>query len=322
VFNLKVFSGRAHPEFAREVCRYLGVNLGAADIFKFSNDNTFVKINENVREDDVYVIQPSCHPVNDGFMELLIMIDALKRASIRRITAVVPYFPYARSDKKDQPRIPITARLIADVLEVAGTNRILTMDLHAAQIQGFFRIPVDHLTAIPIMAEHFRKREWNDLVVVAPDAGRAKMARSYADLLKAPMAIIDKRRVGNDENAVADHLIGDVKGMRALIVDDEVSSGGSLAQAVRTVTGHGAREVYASVTHAVLSGNAAELLHSVGLKELVVTNSLPISYGKQHPIITVLSVAPLFAEAISRIHSGGSLSTLFEVPAGQSSFGF
>ncbi len=322
MFNLKVFSGRAHPEFAREVCRHLGVNLGAADIFKFSNDNTFVKINENVREDDVYVIQPSCHPVNDGFMELLIMIDALKRASIRRITAVVPYFPYARSDKKDQPRIPITARLIADVLEVAGTNRILTMDLHAAQIQGFFRIPVDHLTAIPIMAEHFRKREWNDLVVVAPDAGRAKMARSYADLLKAPMAIIDKRRVGNDENAVADHLIGDVKGMRALIVDDEVSSGGSLAQAVRTVTGHGAREVYASVTHAVLSGNAAERLHSVGLKELVVTNSLPISYGKQHPIITVLSVAPLFAEAISRIHSGGSLSTLFEVPAGQSSFGF
>lgn len=322
MYNLKVFSGRAHPEFAREVCRHLGVNLGAAEIFKFCNDNTFVKINENVREDDVFVVQPSCRPVNDGFMELLIMIDALKRASIRRITAVLPYFPYARSDKKDQPRIPISARLVADMLEVAGTDRILTMDLHAPQIQGFFRIPVDHLTAIPIMAEHFQKREWSDLVVVAPDAGRAKMARSYADILGAPMAIIDKRRAGNDDNAVADHLIGDVKGLRALVVDDEVTSGGSLAEAVRTVSRHGAREVYAAVTHAVLSGNAAERLEASGLKELVVTNSLPISEGKRHPIITEISVAPLFAEAISRIHSGGSISTLFEIPTGQGRFSF
>jgi len=322
VYNLKVFSGRAHPEFAREICRHLGTNLGAADIFKFSNDNTFVKINENVREDDVFVVQPSCHPVNDGFMELLIMIDALKRASIRRLTAVVPYFPYARSDKKDQPRIPITARLVADMLEVAGADRVLTMDLHAPQIQGFFRIPVDHLTAIPIMAEHFRQREWDDLVVVAPDAGRAKMARSYADILGAPMAIVDKRRTGNDDQAVADRLIGEVRGMRALVVDDEVSTGGSLAQVVRTVLRHGAREVYAAVTHAVLSGNAAVRLQAEGLKELVVTNSLPISFGKRHPIITVISVAPLFAEAISRIHSGGSVSTLFEIPRGQSHFGF
>ena len=320
MYNLKVFSGRAHPEFAREICRHLGVSLGAAEIFKFSNDNTFVKINENVREDDVFVVQPSCHPVNDGFMELLIMIDALKRASIRRITAVLPYFPYARSDKKDQPRIPITARLVADMLEVAGTDRILTMDLHAPQIQGFFRIPVDHLTAIPIMAEHFKRREWPDLVVVAPDAGRAKMARSYADILEAPMAIIDKRRTSNDENAVADHLIGDVDGRRALIVDDEVSSGRSLAEAVRTVLRGGARAVYAAVTHAVLTGNAVERLEAAGLSELVVTNSLPI--GNRHPIITVLSVAPLFAEAISRIHSGGSISTLFEFPKGQRQFTF
>lgn len=320
MYNLKVFSGRAHPDFAREVCAHLGVPLGNADIFKFSNDNTFVKINESVREDDVFVIQPSCYPVNDGFMELVIMIDALKRASVRRLTAVLPYFPYARSDKKDQPRIPITARLIADILEVAGADRILTMDLHAPQIQGFFRIPVDHLTALPILAEHYRQRGWDDLVVVAPDAGRAKMARLYADWLHAPMAILDKWRTGNDETAVVDHLIGDVTDRRALLVDDEVSSGRSLAAAVGLLLRHGAREVYAAVTHAVLSGDATRVLAESGLRELVVTNSLPIAYGKRHPMVKVLSVAPLFAEAISRIHTGGSVSTLFEVAKEQGTF--
>ncbi len=322
MYNLKVFSGRAHPDFTREVCTHLGVQIGDADIFKFSNDNSFVKINESVREDDVFVVQPSCYPVNDGFMELMIMIDALKRASVRRITAVLPYFPYGRSDKKDQPRISITARLIADMLEGAGADRILTMDLHAAQIQGFFHIPVDHLTAIPILAEHFRKKGWDDLVVVAPDAGRAKMARLYADWLHAPMAIIDKRRMGNDEKAMVDHLIGDVVGQRALIVDDEVSSGRSLAAGVTSLLDNGAREVYAAVTHAVLSGNATTTLADSGLQELAVTNSLPIAYGKRHPIIKVLSVAGIFAEAISRIHSGGSVSTLFEEPNGQGNFGF
>lgn len=317
-----MFSGRAHPEFAREVCRHLGVNLGDADIFKFSNDNTFVKINENVREEDVFVVQPSCHPVNDGLMELLIMIDALKRASARRITAVLPYFPYVRSDKKDQPRIPITARLVADLLEVAGVDRVLTLDLHAPQVQGFFRAPVDHLTAIPILAAHYKRKGWSDLVVVAPDAGRARMARTYAEWLKAPIAIIDKRRDGNDETASADHLIGDVRGMRALVIDDEVSSGGSLAAAARTLYAHGAAEVYGAATHPVLSGQAMQKLVEAGLRELAVTNSLPIAPGKLHPALKVLSVAPLFAEAISRIHSGGSVSTLFAVPEGQGTFGF
>lgn len=322
MFELKVFSGRAHPEFAREVCRHLGVALGDADIFKFSNDNTFVKINESVREDDVFVVQPSCEPVNDGLVELLIMIDALKRASVRQITAVLPYFPYVRSDKKDQPRISITARLVADLLEVAGVDRVLTLDLHTPQVQGFFRVPVDHLTAIPILAEHFRRKGWSDLVVVATDAGRAKMARAYAEWLKAPMAIIDKRRDGNDEEASADHLIGDVEGRRALIVDDEVSSGRSLAAAVRTARAHGAVEVYGAATHAVLSGRAVETLVASGIVELAVTNSLPVAPEKRHPILKVLSVAPLFAEAISRIHSGGSVSTLFQEPEGQSTFGF
>lgn len=322
MFDLKVFSGRAHPEFAREICSHLGVALGDAEIFKFSNDNTFVKINESVREDDVFVVQPSCYPVNDGLMELLIAIDALKRASVRRITAVLPYFPYVRSDKKDQPRISITARLVADLLEVAGVDRVLTLDLHAPQVQGFFRVPVDHLTAIPILAEHYRRKGWSDLVVVAPDAGRAKMARAYADWLKAPMAIIDKRRDGNDERASADHLIGDVRGRRALIIDDEVSSGRSLAAAVRTVLAHGAEEVYGAATHPVFSGRTMEILAEAGIVELAVTNSLPIAEEKRHPALQVLSVAPLFAEAISRVHSGGSVSTLFQAPQGQSTFGF
>lgn len=317
MYELKVFSGRAHPEFARAVCRHLGREPGKAEIFKFSNDNTFVKINESVREDDVFVIQPSCYPVNDGFMELLIMIDALKRASVRRITAVLPYFPYCRSDKKDQPRVSITARLVADVLEVAGVDRVLTLDLHAPQVQGFFRVPVDHLTAIPILAEHYRKKRWDDLVVVAPDAGRAKVARAYAEWLKAPIAIIDKRRTGNDERAVADHLIGEVEGMRALLIDDEVTSGHSLAAAVASLYHHGAREVYAAVTHGILSGQATKALSDAGLVELAVTDSVPIPYGKRHPWVSVLSVAPIFAEAISRIHSGGSVSTLFEEPNGQ-----
>lgn len=315
--DLKVFTGRAHPDFARDVCQHLDVLLGNADVFKFSNDNTFVKINESVREADVFVIQTSCAPVNDGFMELMIMIDAMKRASVGSVTAVLPYFPYSRSDKKDQPRIPITARLIADMLEGAGIDRVLTMDLHSPQIQGFFRIPVDHLTATPILAEYFRQKAWDDLVIVAPDAGGAKMARSFADWLKCPIAIVDKRRVGNDETAVVDHLIGDVKGRRALLVDDEICSGRSLVEAVRTLNVFGAREVYAAVTHPVLSGDAAQRLSEVGLRELVVTNSMPVMLSERHPIITVLSVAPLFAAAISRIHSGGSVSILFEDPDGQ-----
>jgi len=310
--ELKLFSGRAHPDLARQICTELGVDLGSSEIMKFTNDNSFVRVNESVRESDVFVIQPSCEPVNDGLMELLIMIDALKRASVRRLTAVLPYFPYGRSDKKDQPRISITARLVADLLEVAGVQRVVSADLHAPQIQGFFSIPVDHLTAIPILAGYFADKQLDDLVVVAPDAGRAKMARQYAKRLQCPMAIIDKRRLGNEESVAMEHVIGDVGNKRCLLIDDEISSGGSLVGAVNTLAEFNALEIYAAVTHPVFCGMAPQRISSSPLKELVVTNTVPVPENKRNDKITVLSIAPLFAEAIRCIHTGTSVSTVFE----------
>ncbi|MBI2915113.1 MAG: ribose-phosphate pyrophosphokinase [Firmicutes bacterium] len=312
VDEVKIFTGRAHPGLAEEICGSLGVPVGRCEVFKFSNDNTFVKINESVREADVFVIQPSCAPVNDGLVELLIMIDALKRASVRRITAVVPSFPYARSDKKDQPRIAITARLVADLLTVAGTNRVLTMDLHTAQVQGFFSVPVDHLTAVPILVEYFRSRSFPDLVIVAPDAGAAKLARRFAKRLKRPMAIIDKRRIGNEEQVEMSYIIGDVKHKTALIVDDEIASGRSIVNAATALSEQGAREVYAACTHAILSDDCVERLEHSKVNQLVVTNTIPVPEEKRASKVVVLSVANLFAEAIKRIHSGESVSTLFE----------
>ncbi|MBI4334738.1 MAG: ribose-phosphate pyrophosphokinase [Chloroflexi bacterium] len=310
--ELKIFSGNAHPALARATCEYLNVPLGSARIFKFSNENIFVQILENVRERDVFIIQPLASPVNENLVELLIMLDAFKRASAGRITAVVPYYAYGRTDKKDQPRVPITARLIADLLTVAGANRLLTVDLHAGQIQGFFNIPVDELTALYLLVNYFRNKQLQDLVVVATDIGITKRARDMAERLKAPLAIIAKRRIDNSGKSEAITLIGDVKGMRALTIDDEIDTGGSLNNAVSLLIDNGAVEVSACCTHAVFSGPAIKNLAANTATEIVVTDTLPLGPEKRLPKITSLSLAPLIGEAIRRIHKGTSVGALFE----------
>jgi ribose-phosphate pyrophosphokinase len=310
--NLAVFTGNAHPQLAKDICRELGISLGKAQIFEFTNENIFVKIDENVRGCDVFVVQPLTSPVSTSIMELLIILDAFKRASAQRVTAVIPYYAYGRTDKKDQPRVPITARLIADCISVAGAGRLLTMDLHAGQIQGFFNIPVDELTAKNLMADYIHKQRIADLTVVATDAGFAKKARNLAELLDAPLAIVEKRRMGNNGQTEGMSLIGSVEGRNALIVDDEIDTAGSLLQAARVVREHGAREVYACASHGVLSGPALERLRGSGLKELILTDSIPLQTEKRLPFITTLSVAPLFAGAILRIHEERSVSELFD----------
>ncbi|RJP14517.1 MAG: ribose-phosphate pyrophosphokinase [Candidatus Abyssobacteria bacterium SURF_5] len=309
--QLKIFSGSAHPELAREICNIIEMPLGQMTIHKFSNDNIKVKIEENVRNADVFVVQPSTIPVNEGLVELLIIIDAIKHASASRITAVLPYYPYARSDKKDEPRISITARLVADLLETAGANRILTMDLHSPQIQGFCRIPADQLIALPILCDYFAGKMQNNYVVVAADAGGVKNSAGYAARLQQPLAIIDKRRFADDEKASVLNIVGDVRGKKAIIFDDEISTGGTLVEAVEELLAFGATEVSAGIVHPVLVGNAIKKLAGSKLKELVVTNTLPVPPEKKLDNITVLSVAPLFAEAIRRIHDGESVSALF-----------
>ena len=310
--ELKVFTGNGHPELAQSVCEYLDIPLGQAEVFKFANDNTFVQIRENIRQRDVFIIQPTCYPVNDNLMELLIMIDAFKRASAGRITAVVPYYGYGRTDKKDQPRVPITARLVADLLTAAGADRLLTVDLHAGQIQGFFNIPVDELTTLPLMGQHFADKELEDLVVVAVDIGISKKARDMAERLGAPLAIIEKRRTGNDDENETMNVIGDVKGKIALTFDDEIDTGGTIVNAAKALSEQGVKEVYACVTHPVLSRNAAELMANSEFKEVVVTDTIPMSAEKRNGKFTVLSVAPLLGEAIYRIHKGQSVGDLFK----------
>lgn len=310
--GLKVFSGSAHEELTREICDHLWIRPGAREIFKFTNDNTFVRIGENVREADVFVVQPSAVPVNDGLMELLLMVDALKHASAARITAVLPYYPYVRSDKKDQPRISITARLVADLLEAAGADRILTMNLHSPQIHGFFRIPVDHLLAGQILCDHFKKCDLSDAVVAAPDVGSAKRAEAYARELRLPLVILDKRRVGNEDKAVVAHMIGEVEDRNIIVFDDEISTGGSVLETVDALKQHGAKEVRACAVHGVLCGPAVDRLSHSELAEVVVTNTVPIPPEKRFPKLTVISVASLFAEAIRRIHNGESVSGLFK----------
>ena len=310
--ELKVFSGNAHPALARGICDYLGIPLGQAEVFEFSNENIFVRILENVRSSDVFVLQPLSRPVNKSIMELLIMIDAFKRASAGRVTAVAPYYAYGRTDKKDQPRVPITARLLADLLTVAGASRILTVDLHAAQIQGFFNIPVDELTAMSILAQHFREKKLQDLVVVATDVGISKRARDFAHLLKAPLAIIEKRRAGNDDRAETLNVIGDVGGMRALTFDDEIDTAGSLVGAVEALRQAGATEVYAAATHPIFSSPAIQRIKKCPVKEVVVTDSVPVPEEKRTEKLTVLSIAPLLGEAISRIHTGRSVGEMFQ----------
>jgi ribose-phosphate pyrophosphokinase len=309
--GLKVFSGAAHPELAKEICHCLGITLGASHTTRFSNENLKVKIEENVREDDVFVVQTACPPLSENIIELLILLDALKHASARRVTAVLPYYPYARSDKKDEPRISITARLMADLLATAGADRVLTIDLHAPQIQGFFTMPADHLTAVPVLCDHLRAGDLSRSVVVAADVGEAKDAGRFAKRLDLPLAFIDKRRYGDDETAHAVSLIGDVQGKDCLLVDDEIATGGTIFEATEFLLKSGARRVSAAVVHPVLSGHALERLAQSRLERLLVANTIPIPPQKQSPKIKALSVAPLLATAITRIHDGRSVSELF-----------
>ncbi|MDO8567864.1 MAG: ribose-phosphate pyrophosphokinase [Dehalococcoidales bacterium] len=310
--ELKVFSGNAHPSLARAIAEYLGLPLGKCEVFQFSNENTFVRILENVRERDIFVVQPLCTPVNNNLVELLIMIDAFKRASAKRITAVVPYYGYGRTDKKDQPRVPITARLVADLLTVAGANRLLTVDLHAAQIQGFFNIPVDELTALYLMADYFNKKHLDDLVVVATDIGISKRARDLAERLKAPLAIVEKRRVGNVDQTETLNIIGEVEGRTALTVDDEIDTAGSLLGVVSALKARGAKEVYSCCTHPIFSGPAIQRIASSPVKEVVVTNTVPVKDHKKIDKITVISMAQLLGEGIHRIHTGLSIGAMFD----------
>ena len=312
VDELKVFAGNAHPALAQGVCDYLGIPLGQAEVFEFSNENIFVRILENVRERDVFVVQPICSPVNKNLMELLIMLDALRRASAERITAVVPYYGYGRTDKKDQPRVPITARLIADLITVAGANRLLTVDLHAGQIQGFFTIPVDELTAFYILSNYFEDKAMEDLVVVATDIGISKRARDLAERLNTPLAIIEKRRVGNIGVAESLNVIGEVEGMHTVLFDDEIDTAASLVTAVSALEERGAKEIYTCCTHPVFSGPAIQRIAASSVKEVVVTDTIPIPEGKKNEKITVLSIASLLGEAIHRIHAGLSVGAMFQ----------
>jgi len=310
--ELKVFTGNAHPALAQAVTEYLGMSLGRSEVFEFSNENIFVRILDNVRERDTFVIQPICSPVNKSLVELLIMIDALKRASAGRITAVVPYYGYGRTDKKDQPRVPITARLVADLLTVAGASRLLTVDLHAEQIQGFFNIPVDELTALYLLSDYFKKKNLDDLVVVATDIGISKRARDLAAKLNAPLAIMEKRRLDNVGQTETLNVIGEVENKVALTVDDEIDTAGSLVNTVSALMERGAKEIYACCTHPVFTDQAIQRITSSPVKEVIVTDTIPTAGDKKLDKITVLPIAPLLGEAIHRIHSGQSIGAMFE----------
>ncbi|HNW39092.1 MAG TPA: ribose-phosphate pyrophosphokinase [Candidatus Omnitrophota bacterium] len=310
--KLAVFSGNANLDLAQSICKDLKVKLQDALVGRFSEGEIRVKINENVRGKDVFIVQPTCPPSNDNLMELLIMIDALRRASAHRITAVIPYFGYARQDRKDQPRVPITAKLVANLLTTAGANRILTMDLHAGQIQGFFDIPVDHLYSVGVFVDYFSKMNIKDLVAVSPDVGSIKMARAYAKRVSAGLAIIDKRRV-SPEKAEAMHIMGEVEDKNVIIVDDMIATGSSLIEAVGALKKAKAKTIYAAITHGILSGPAIGRIDECkGLEKLLITDSVPLSEEKKNSKIQVLSVSSLLAEAIKRIHNEESVSCLFD----------
>ncbi|MCB5261721.1 MAG: ribose-phosphate pyrophosphokinase [Candidatus Cloacimonetes bacterium] len=311
--KLKLITGNANRPLAEEVARHAGIPLGDIELFKFSNDESFVKINDNVRGADVYLIQPTSYPVNDSLMDLLIIIDALKRASAQRINCVIPYYAYARSDKKDQPRVPITAKLVADLITVAGADRVVTVDLHADQIQGFFNIPVDHLYAIPSFARYFKSiMQMEDIVVVSPDSGGANRARALAKRLNCSMAIGDKRRSGNDDNSELLNVIGDVAGKTAILFDDIIDTGGSLIKMARALQEQGAKKIFAACTHGVLSGKAVECLEASPIEKLFITNTIQLDAHKAScKKIVQLSIAEMLAIAIKKIHIGESISLLF-----------
>ena len=307
-----IFTGNANPDLAASISDYLGKPLGRAEVFKFKNDNTFVRILDNIRERDVFIVQPHCFPVNDNIMEMLIFIDAARRASAGRITAVMPYYAYARTDKKDQPRVPITARLVADLVHTAGAERVVLMDLHAAQVQGFFTAVVDELSAQPMLAEYFLDKGLDNLVVVAPDIGSSRRSRDFAARVSAPLAIIEKRRVDNNDRVETLNVIGDVDGKAAIMFDDEINTGSTMIAAAKVLAEKGCEEVYACATHGIMPGDAAHNLAAMpNLKEIVITDTVPLNDNNKHPKITVLSIAPLLGEAILRIHEGRSVGELF-----------
>ena len=310
-FELKIFSGNSNPALAEKICAYLKVPIGKAEVKTFSDGEVLVEIDESVRGADVFVIQSTCPPVNNNLMELLIMIDALRRASAERISAVIPYYGYARQDRKVAPRHPISAKLVANLITVAGTDRVLTMDLHAGQIQGFFDIPVDNLFATPVLLDYLRSRYMDDLVIVSPDAGGVERARAFAKRLDASLAIIDKRRERANVSQVM-NIVGEVRGKVTVILDDMVDTAGTLTQAAFALKEHGAKAIYACCTHPVLSGKAVERIEESPIEELIVTDTIPLSQRAQGcEKIKVLSVAELFAEAIKRIHLNQSVSSLF-----------
>jgi len=310
VTRLKLFSGNANIELAREICAFLSVPMGAAEVKRFSDGEINVDIGENVRGADVFIVQSTCPPVNDHLVELLILMDALKRSSAKRVTAVIPYYGYARQDRKVLPRAPITAKLVADLLTAAGVSRVLTMDLHAGQIQGFFNIPVDHMYAAPVMLEYIKANWDNEIVLVSPDAGGVERARAFAKRLDATLAIIDKRRGGANESRVM-NIIGDVAGKTAVLLDDMVDTAGTMVQGAAAIHRNGAKRVFACATHPVLSGPAIERLEKSEIEQLVVTNTIPLGEKAACRKIRVLSVANLLGEAIKRIHFNDSVSSLF-----------
>ena len=310
--DLRVFSGNSHPKLTKDICDYLGISVGECDVFKFSNDNTFVSFKENIRERDVFLVQSFSSPVTDHIMEVLVMIDAAKRASAGRITAVIPHYSYGRSDKKDQPRVPITARLVANLLTVSGADRVLTVDLHAGQIQGFFNIPVDELSAVNMLAAHFKDEGKNIEVASATDAGDVKRTRDTGRYLNVPISIVEKHRIGNNDRVEAMSLIGEVEGKTALVVDDEIGTGGTVVATANVLREHGAEEIYCAVTHPVLAGEASKLLDDSIVSEIVVTDTMPVPPEKMGPKIKVISMAPMLGEAIHRIHSGLSVGAMFD----------
>lgn len=309
--TIKIFTGNAHPELAQEIADHIGIPLGKAEVGRFSDGEISINIGESVRGADVFVVQPTCTPANDYLMELLILIDALKRASAGRINAVIPYYGYARQDRKAKARDPITAKLVADLITIAGANRVLTMDLHAAQIQGYFNIPVDHLLGAPILAQYFNNKELEDPVVVSPDVGSVARARNFANALNMPIAIIDKRRPKANVSEVV-NIIGDIKDKDVIIIDDIIDTAGTLTGGAAALKEMGAKRIYACCTHPVLSGPAIERIKESVIEEVVVLNTIPLSKEKRIDKITCLSVAPLFAEAITRIYEDLSVSKLFE----------
>ena len=308
--ELKIFSGTAHPQLADDIAQYLHVRRSDVTVTQFPDGETFVKINENIRGRDVFIVQPTCPPTNQNLMELLIMVDAARRASAERITAVIPFFGYARQDRKDQPRVPITSKLVANLLVAAGVHRVLTMDLHAGQIQGFFDIPVDHLYAKPVLIRHIRQKNLEDnLVVVSPDVGGMKMAHSYARALKAPLAIVAKNRVSASEVEALD-LIGEVEGSNVLIVDDITETAGTLKTAAALLKERGAKRIFAGVSHAVLNDQGRQRLQESEIEEVISTDSTPFASGDN---VTVLSIAELMGEGIRRIHHAESVTSLFDI---------